>query len=357
MSTQITSGTFTSVASTPYFLPLSQQIDRFILVNKTKLESYTSGRITNAEYWRGMSANKAYVDAPTTVSGPLNASAVIRTYLAQGGFTLFDSSTSSYGATIAVSSFNNGTNVFTTGSAHGFVVGDTVELFSFGVAKQLNGIYATVTAVGSTTTFTTLFSLSGVTTDTGSVRKVGNYLVQNSSLYYPQNRRIAAISAANPMVVTLLVQQNYQVGDVVRFMIPTAYGMQQLNSTSNGLPLEFTISAVNNAVGTQTVTFGNVDASAYTAFAYASATSYPYGPAVMIPQGEGNLNQLTGVVPAPLPYANQDILGFARQNTGARGIIIGAGDGTAAASTGGIIGAAAEVFYWECHTSLQTFGY
>lgn len=354
--TIITSGSFTNVASTPYYLPLQQHVSYFKLTNASKLASYTSGRITNVEWWDYMANGIAYVDAPTTITGPLNASAVIRTQLAQNGISLYDSSVYSQGATVAISSFTPGTTtVFTTGTNHGYQVGDNVRVVGLTTAPQMGGLVMTVTATNGTNQFTTLFNSSNAVTSTGSVYKVGNVAVQNSALYYPQNRAIAAISLANPMVVTTLVQQNYQIGDVVRFMIPTQFGMQQLNSPSTGLPVEATVSAVNNAVGTQTVTFANVNSSAFTAFAWAAAASYPYGLPVMIPQGEGNTNNLVGVVPSPLPYANQNILGFARQNTASRGLLIGAGDGTAASSTGGIIGSTTDTWYWEAHTSLQQF--
>lgn len=354
MSTQITSGSFTNVASTPYFLPLEQHISYFKLVNASKLSSYTSGRITNAEWFDYMANGIAYVDAPTTITGPLNASAVIRTQLAQNGFTIVNGGQYTQGATVAISSFTPGTTtVFTTGTNHGYQVGDTVRIWGLTTAPQMGGLLMTVTATNGTNQFTTLFDSSNALTSVGSVAKVGNYALQNSSLYYPQNRAIAKITLANPMVVTTLVQQNYQVGDVVRFQIPTVFGMQQLVSGTSGLPIECTVSAVNNAVGTQTVTFANVNSSAYTAFAWAAAASYPYGLPIMVPQGEGNLNNLTGITPSPLPYANQDILGFARQNTAQNGILIGAGDGTAASSTGGLIGSTADTWYWEAHTSLQ----
>ncbi len=103
------------------------------------------------------------------------------------------------------------------------------------------------------------------------------------------------------------------------------------------------------------MTFANVDSSAYTAFAFPGTGFYPIGLPVMIPQGEGNLNGLLGVTPAPLPYGNQDILGFARQNQGFNGILIGAGDGTNAISTGGLIGSTVDAWCWEAVTSLQQF--
>ncbi len=357
MSSIITSGSFTNVASTPYFLPLQQKVDRFILVNKSKLASYTSARITNAEWNPYLSAATAWVDAPTTVTGPLNASVVVRTLLAQGGISLVTGGTYSQGASASILSFVPGTTtVFTCSGAHGFQVGDNVRIVNMTSASQLGGLVMTVTAVGGGgTTFTTLLDSSNALTSVGTVYKVGNAAYMNQSLYYPQSRAIASISLANPMVVKTLVAQTYHVGDVVRFQIPSVYGAQQLVSPSTGLPIEFTISAVNNAVGTQSVTFANVDSSAYTAFAYAAVASYPYGLAMMVPQGEGNLNQLIGVTPSPLPYGNQDVLSFATQNQGQSGVLIGAGDGTAAASTGGLIGSTADVWFWECHTSLQTF--
>lgn len=354
MSSQITSGSFTNVASTPFFIPLSQKISYFKLVNASKLSSYTSGRITNAEWFDYMGNGIAYVDAPTTITGPLNTNAVIRTQLAQNGFTIVNSANPLMGPVISGASFVPGTTTVFTANAHGFQVGDNVRIYNLPTAPQMGGLMMTVTAV-TANTFTTLFNSSNAVTSTFSVQKVGNANVPSRSLYYPQNRTIAAISLANPMVVTTLVQQNYQVGDVVRFQIPTVFGMQQLVSGPTGLPLQFTVSAVNNAVGTQTVTFANVNSSAYTAFAWAAAANYPYGLPIMVPQGEGNTNNLTGIVPSPLPYANQNILGFATQNLGANGILIGAGDGTAAASTGGLIGSTVDTWYWEAHTSLQQF--
>jgi hypothetical protein len=77
----------------------------------------------------------------------------------------------------------------------------------------------------------------------------------------------------------------------------------------------------------------------------------------MVPQGEGNINnfQSFNVTPSPLPYANQDVLSFARQNQASNGIIVGAGDGTNSATTGGIIGATVDVWEFRVITSLQEY--
>lgn len=361
--TQIVNGTFKNVASTPYFVAIPNQVSKFNLWNLTMsgqtalgvAGALTSNRIIAGMFLPStMAAATGIVKQNGTVSGILAPEQT--GVMAINGFTYVDNSTYSQGATKSILSFTTGTTTtFTTSAAHGFVVGDNVRIVNMTSAPQMGGLVMTVTAVGSTTTFTTLFDSTNAVTSVGSVYKVGNVAYQNNHLYYPQNRAIASISQANPMVVKTLVQQNYAVGDVVRFQIPTVFGMQQIVSGTNGLPLQFTISAVNNAVGTQSVTFANTDSSAYTAFAWAAAASYPYGLPTMVPQGEGNTNNLSGVTPTPLPYGNQDVLSFAQQNTAARGILIGTGDGTNSATTGGIIGSTVDAWYWEALTVEQTF--
>lgn len=362
MTVQMTQGAFVNVASTPYFVPLSQYISKFVLRNLTRsgvtalgvAGSLTSDRIIEAMWTPYYPAGTALVKQQGTVSGIL--APVSNGLAAINGFTIFNAANQALGAAIAVSSYTPGaTTVWTTGTAHGFQVGDNVRVYGLTSAPEFGGLTMTVTNVGSTTTFTTLLVSTGHLTSVGFVQKVGNANLPSRALYYPQNRSIASVTLANPMVVKTLVQQNYQIGDVVRFQIPTAYGMQQLNSTSSGLPLQFTVSAVNNAVGTQTVTFANVDSTNYTAFAYALAASYPYGLASMVPAGEGNLNQLLNITPSPLPYANQDILGFARQNLGQNGILIGAGDGTSSATTGGLVGSTVDAWEWEAYSAQQMY--
>lgn len=364
MTSIISSGSFTNVASTPYFIPLEQHVSYFKLVNASKLASYTSARITNAEYWDYMANGIAYVDAPTTITGPLNTNAVIRTQLAQNGITIYNPLVGIKGPLVSMASFVPSASTTTnatvwTAAAHGFQVGDNVRFTNLATAPQIGGLVMTVTAV-STNTFTTLFCSANAVTSTGTVQKIGNVNLPNSSLYYPQNRAIANISVGSAMVVTTLVQQNYSEGDVVTFDIPTIYwngNTPQLVNQYSGLPFQATVSAVNNAVGSQTITFANVNSSSFAQFQWAVAASFPYGLPIMVPQGEGNTNNFLNGVPAPspYPYANQNVLSFARQNLASAGVLIGAGDGTAASSTGGLIGSTVDTWYWEAHSSSQQF--
>ncbi len=372
--TQVTTGLFKTTEAVPFFIPLHQYISEIRLKNLTRSGvtaggvsgSLTSDRIVEAFWCDYMGQGVAQIIQNGTVAGTIapmqNGVAPIN------GFTVYNAATGNTEAAVALSSFTPGTTtVWTTGTAHGLKVGDTVRVYSLTSAPQFGGLVMTVTAVGSTVTFTTLLDSTGATTSVGFVQKIGNYQLMNTSLYYPQNRVIAKITNANPMVVTTLVQQNYYVGDVVTFDMPTAFGIPQLTNTISGLPFQATVIAANNAVGTQTVTLA-VDSTNFGVFATNSgagsnpthwplAASYPFSFPVMVPQGEGNINnfQSFGVVPAPLPYANQDVLSFARQNQASNGIIVGAGDGTNSATTGGIIGDTTDVWEFRVITSLQQY--
>ena len=140
------------------------------------------------------------------------------------------------------------------------------------------------------------------------------------------------------------------------------FGVPQLSAQTSGLPVQATVIAANNAVGTQTVTLA-VNSTNYGVFGgsngWPGSSSYPFSFPTMVPQGEGNINnfQAFGVTPAPLPYANQDVLSFAKQGIGANGVYIGAGDGTNSATTGGIIDSMqhADVWEWRAITSSQEF--
>jgi hypothetical protein len=373
--TQVCTGLFTNVASTPFFVPLEQYVSEFRIKNLTRsgvtaggvAGSLTATRIVEAFWCDYMNQGVAQIVETTTVSG--NHALMNIGNLAQNGITIFNAANQGLGPVIAISSFTPGTTtVWTTGTAHGFQVGDNVRVYGLTSAPQFGGLVMTVTAVGSTTTFTTLLDSTNATTSVGSVQKVGNVNLPMRSLYYPANRVIAKITNANPMVVTTLVQQNYFVGDVVTFDMPSVFGIPQLTNSISGLPFQATVIAANNAVGTQTVTLA-IDSTNFGVFAttgnsattnaghWPLAGAYPFTFPTMVPQGEGNINnfQLFGVTPSPLPYANQDVLSFATQNLGQNGVLIGAGDGTDATTTGGIIGSTIDVWQWEAVTSLQEF--
>jgi hypothetical protein len=128
-----------------------------------------------------------------------------------------------------------------------------------------------------------------------------NYLV-SSVVYYPGynqvqvhpnllTKTIASITNTNPMIITTSFPHHYVPGMKATFLIPTMFGMQQLNR------LIGQVIAV-----TSTVLTINIDSTRFSAFAYPLHLPSAYTPPSVIPLSSGPYLS----PPPPLPYANQD---------------------------------------------------
>lgn len=101
---------------------------------------------------------------------------------------------------------------------------------------------------------------------------------------------IASITQAFQMVVTTVVNHGYVSGMKVRFLIPTQFGMVQLNGIE-GQVLQLT---------PNTLTI-DIDSRNFTPFAYPSPLPNAYTNPSVIPNSSGPY-----LPPLPLPYGNQD---------------------------------------------------
>ncbi len=101
---------------------------------------------------------------------------------------------------------------------------------------------------------------------------------------------ILSITQAFPAVVTTVNNHGYPAGMNVTFLIPTQFGMVQLNN------LNVQVIAVTN----NTLTI-NVNSTNFTAFAYPLSLPKAYTPPSVIPNSSG-----VYLPPIPLPYGNQD---------------------------------------------------
>ncbi len=104
-------------------------------------------------------------------------------------------------------------------------------------------------------------------------------------------KTILTITQAYPMVVTTTEDHNYVTGMMLTFLIPSSFGMVQLN----GLNLQ-----VIDIPTTDSLTI-DFDSSLLTAFAYPSPLPTAYTPPSIIPNSSGPY-----LSPKPLPYGNQD---------------------------------------------------
>jgi hypothetical protein len=125
------------------------------------------------------------------------------------------------------------------------------------------------------------------------------------------------------------VPSGLTVGQEVRFNIPAAFGMIQLNG----------LSGIITSITSPLVFVVNIDSSAFTPFAFPAAGAVPFTPAQVIPFGEDTATALVAVPPV-------NILADATIDTSYIGIFLAGG----ATSPGGNNG---DEMFWVAGKSFS----
>jgi hypothetical protein len=318
-NTIIQQGYFTS-AGTPKTIELRSDVDWMEIINYTQAATtQATGRGVKFEWQRGMTADTGIEYVKTNNTDALNMVA-----LTSGGFSLVDSSSNPVGAlnttitavsnaAIPIVSATNTTGLGTTG---------IVRLINVAGGVQLSGIDFTYDTVVVNTSFRLPYMAQIVAATTGSFRPIAF-----NPIFYPRSRYITAITRAASAVVTMSVTHGYTVGQVIKFVVPAAYGMTQMDGLSG------TVTAINTTTNTVTV---NVDSTAFTTFAVPATAVAAAGftPAQVIPVGEA----------ASSPYEN--LLDDATYNTSYIGMVLAGGAQSPA-------GSASDVIYWKAGKSFN----
>lgn len=247
---------------------------------------------------RGMPDGSGY-----SYTNTLNTKTMVESILASGGngFTFLDTSVQTPGSSRAITSVTAANPaVVATGDTSGLVANTSVvRMFNVTNMQQIASLDFTVGTVNAGVDFqlrymnTTGFVAGGA----GSYR-----IIPFDPIYYPRRRFISGITQAAQAVVTLTVAHGFTAGQRVKILVPSQFGMTQMNG------LYATITAVTTGA-TNTITL-DVDSSAFTAFAFPLSAAAAAG--VSFPQ----------VVPvgmaATSPYEN--LLEDATDNQALKGI-------------------------------------
>ena len=324
-NTIIQQGSFTSTGSAKT-LQLRSDVDWMMVYNTTQAAAGQTTAVGVKYYWqRGFPAGAKWTTFKSNAANAAN----LDQYIATNGFTLVDSSTNPLGtlnATITAIS-NAAIPVVSNGGTNGLSAGNIVRLTNCAGGAQLGGMDFTVgynTLTGGT--FSLDYMPQIVAATTGDWRKI-NY----SPIFYPRRRYITKITAAASAVVTMSVTHGYQIGQTVRFVVPAAFGMVEMNG------LLGTITAIDTTTTTGNSITVNIDSTAFTAFAFPLTAASPFTFAEVIPVGEDTAAALS---------AGVDILTDSTINTGYIGMVL-----TGGASCPG--GAASDVIYWTAGKSFS----
>lgn len=326
--TIIQQGYFTSDGSNK-ILDLRSGIDWMKVYNYTQAATQqATGRGVEFYWQRGMAAGTGLEWKKTNSTDALNL-----VTLSSGGFTLIDSSNQALGAlnngSTGISAVSNASiPVATVGSTAGMAAGSIVRIFNTTGAQQLGGFDFTVGYnTFSSTTFSLDYMSQIVAGTSGSFR-----VIPFDPIYYPRRRYITKVTKASSAVVTLSVTHGYKVGQKVRFVVPAAYGMVELDG------LQGTITAIDTTTTTGNTITVDIDSSAFTTFAWPLTAAVPFTAAEVVPLGEDTAQALSSAT---------DILSDATVNTAYIGMLLAAGAQSPA-------GSSSDVIYWVAGKSFNT---
>lgn len=303
----VITGSFTSDGAIKN-ISLPSGYDKFEMVNITDLGSTAANN--NVMLATGTSLMPAgYGIYTPKTSGAATLDPAVT--LATGGFTIVsNSATTAEGSAVAL----NGTEinqaspaVASTGTTTGLVAGSTVvRLKNTTGMLQVSGMDFTIGTIVGATSFQLKF-LDTTQTGFGADATAGSYIVVNArAAYYPKRRFITKIASSSlSTVVTMSVTHEFTVGQLVRLIVPSTWGMSLLNGQLG------TITAIDTTNNTITL---NIDSSSYGAFSWPTSAVAATGVtfAQVVPVGEA----------ATSPY--QNLLDDATDNQSFTGVSIGA---------------------------------
>jgi hypothetical protein len=342
-NTTIQQGYIDSATGNPIWLPLENGADWVEVWNVTNTLGTTQWAGTYF-YWQfGMADDEAITYYHAAASQALSASSCLQGYNAaeyHGITPVNTSATPNYGASIAVTGVTAANPpLVQTGTTTDLIPNKSiVRLSGLTTGGQMCGIDFSIGAVVPTTSFSLAHMPQPVAGGTGFYR-----LINYPSLYYPRRRYITQVTAHAGNSVTLVtsVTNSFNIGESVRFVVPAAFGMTQLNG------LQGTVTAVNQVgtTGNNTVTVAlTVDATGFTNFVFPLAAAVPFTWAEIIPVGEDTAYALS---------QNTNILADSTYNTGWTGVVLGTDPSSAAIALGSAGGTAGDVIRWRAGSSFN----
>lgn len=201
-----------------------------------------------------------------------------------GSFTLANSATATAGAPVALTAISNAAvPVVATASTAGLSTGSVVEIINTTGAQQFGGMTFSIDTVTANTSFRLKYAPQIVAGTNGFYR-----IIPNDPIFYPRNRFITAIVVGATTQIKMSVQTTYTVGQMVRVIVPAAYGA--ISQSINGL--QGTITSIDAATNIVTL---DINSTGFGAFVFPLTAAVPFTQAQLAPVGAGSTGQLTNL--------------------------------------------------------------
>jgi hypothetical protein len=290
-------GIYTNPASAiPVQIPLSDKPDFFEVRDLSNWGANGGGNFTAVpalDSWiclQGM-ANGSFKQTGQ-VAVATTAASLQFTSGTTNGFTFIDPSNPPTFANSTITGIDKTTWVVTMTDTHtaNLQVGDFVRIINPTGMLQAGGITAQITAVSLDTSITLGYIATAVTNGANFTANATGGFVKKyyPNKFYPKELQVMHITQATQAKVYFARPNDFTVGEIVDFLIPSTYGMIQLSFLTKqpgGAPR---VLAVTNTATESSITL-DINTTGFTAFAYpTSANSVgAASPPMCFPAGSG----------------------------------------------------------------------
>lgn len=215
-------------------------------------EDADPGVIKRGWWFRGMNEGTAL-----TVYNTDGAATDQSTFVASDGITFIDPDSPTTYAATAVTAITAASPAEVTSADHGLQTGDLARIYDATSMQQVSSLIFTVTRTAANTVTIPIDASGFAAAATGGyIRRI------NKQQFDPRRLWITGITAADPAVISVTTTHPYQIGSKVRIIVPSEFGMTEINNQIGEV----------TAIGTNSITV-DIDSSAYTAFAYPTSAT------------------------------------------------------------------------------------
>jgi len=315
-------GAFSS-DGTDKLIDTGSRVDWVQVYNLTNIASSTQWVGTYFYWQRGMTDNDAITNFHSTASQIASESTTAIGYnsVTYHGVTPIDTSVKTFSAIVASTAVSAAAPPLVATADTSLLVANSsvVRLTNMLGTTQYAGMDFSVGAIVADTTFALAHAPAPVASVlAGEWRKI-----EYPSKFYPRRRYITAISKAASAVVVTSVTNDFTVGEKVRFVVPVAFGMSEMD----GLVGTVTAVVQTGTTGNNTVTV-NIASTAFTTFAF-PLTGTTFTHAQIIPIGEDTATALSsGLSSLGGATEDKDYVGFKLATSATAAIALGSAGGT-----------------------------
>jgi len=279
-------------------IPMTDRPDWVFVEDLTLYGSASAAASAKSEWFSGM-AQGSYKGTGQTANATPASRVLYPTSGTTGGFTFIDQTNPPTYTKVALTAVD-GTTFVVTATNTSLSVGDCVRLINVAGAKQLSSIPFEVTSLTSTTAFTLGMAATAAGASAGFTVANGTtgffQKIPCHSFMYPGLSFVLGITQATQAKVYFGNPNDFTVGELVDFQIPTAYGMIELSNLTATPRLGITgnppgaarVLVVTNTATESSITI-DYDTTGFTAFTFPTTTTIvgANSPAVCFPAGSG----------------------------------------------------------------------